>query len=139
MEIGEAPALSGYVATLRRSFGWITSAAILLAAEVVVIATLGRQPAGVVISNLIQLTLGLLCVIASWRASQRSGSLGSYFWRLITLTFVVWVAAQYLGFCSESLPGGSSLNPLSDLLFVFSTVPFGMALFLDPDHEPESI
>jgi len=136
MEIAEAPALSRCVATLRRSPEWIATAAILLAAEVVVIATLGRRPAGVVISNLIQVTLGVLCIVASWRASRRSGSLGSYFWRLITLTFFVWVAGQYLGFCSESLPGGSSLAPVSDLLFVFSTVPFGMALFLDPDHEP---
>jgi len=137
MEIGEAPALSRCVATLRRSPEWFASAAILLVAEVAVIATLGRRPTGVVISNLIQLTLGVLCIVASWRASRRSGSLGSYFWRLITLTFVVWVAGQYLGFCSESLPDGSSLAPVSDLLFVFSTVPFGMALFLDPDHEPD--
>ena len=136
MEIGGNHRLLRGAAALLIAREWFAAATVLLIAEVTVIATFGRRPAGVVLSNLIQLTLGVLCIIAAWRAAHRSGSLGSYFWRLMTLTFVVWEAGQYVGFCAESLPGMSVLSQVSDPMFVFSTVPLGMVLFLDPDHEP---
>jgi len=135
MDIGESHGSSSDGALPRRSSAWLVSAAFLWVSEVAVIATLGRSPSGITLSNLIQIALGVLCMFAAWRAARRSGSLGKYFWRLITVTFSVWVVAECVGFYSEIVPG-STLNPVSDLLFVFSTVPFGMALFLDPDHEP---
>ena len=72
------------------------------------------------------LTEGIACAFACYGASRRSGPLGQYFWRLITLTFVLWVVAQL----------ASTLKPLgvvADLLFVFSAFPLAMSLFLDPD------
>jgi|SRR5579871_319349 len=134
MRTGEATSSSRVAGALRLS-PEVTIAAALWLTEVGVITTLGRHPAGIVASNLIQTMLGGICLVAAWRASRRSGSLGKYFWRLISLTFAVWIAGQAVGFASE-WQEIAVLAPVSDLLFVFSTVPFGMALFLDPDHEP---
>jgi hypothetical protein len=70
-----------------------------------------------------------------WLASRRSGSLGRYFWRLMTVKFQVWIVANLLATYADLHPG-SGLEALTDILFVSSTVSLGMALFLDPDHEP---
>ena len=120
---------------LRTTLKWLATAGMLLIVHAAVIASLGTRPPGPLLSNLIQLTLGVLCVAASFQASLRSGSLGRYFWRLMTVTFLVWVVAQLLAATTE-FRADSALAPLGDILFVFSTVPLGMALFLDPDHEP---
>ena len=125
---------SRFTAAVRRSPEMAAAAALWLA-EVAAITALGRRPIGIAASNLIQTTLGGVCLIAAWRASRRSGSMGKYFWRLIAATFVVWIIGQLVGGAAESF-GADSLTSVSDLLFVFSTVPFAMALFLDPDHEP---
>ena len=53
----------------------------------------------------------------------------------MTFTFVVWCIGQLLGTYNEFRPD-EGLSRLNDLLFIISTVPLGMALFLDPDHEP---
>ena len=73
MEIGGNHRLSRGAAALLIAPEWFAAATVLLIAEVTVIATFGRRPAGVVLSNLIQLTLGVLCIIAAWRAAHRSG------------------------------------------------------------------
>ena len=45
------------------------------------------------------------------------------------LSFLIWVVAQLTGtFAPPSF--------LGDLLFLFATLPLGMTLFLEPDHEP---
>jgi len=59
---------------------------------------------------------------------RRSGPVGRYFWRLITLSFVIWTAAQLMGTVSPP-------DSLGDMLFEFATLPFGMTLFLEPDNE----
>ena len=107
----------------------------MLVAHAAVLASLGTGAAGPLLSNLLQLALGVLCVPACLEASRRSGSLGRYFWRLMTFTFVVWCVGQSLGTYNEFHPD-EALSGFNDLLFVASTVPFGMVLFLDPDHEP---
>jgi len=114
---------------------WLAAVGALLVAHAVVLVCLGQRSAGPFLSNAFQLTLGVLCVPACLTASRRSGSLGRYFWRLMTFTFAAWCAAQLLGTYNESR-GDEAMSPLNDILFVISTVPMGMALFLDPDHEP---
>ena len=114
---------------------WVWAVCALLVAHAAVLAGLGTRSAGPFLSNLLQLTLGILCVPACLAASRRSGSLGRYFWRLTTLSFLVWCVGQILGTYNEFHPN-AALSRLDDLLFVASTVPFGMVLFLDPDHEP---
>jgi len=114
---------------------WLWAVSALLVSHAGVLAGLGTRSAGPFLSNLLQLTLGVLCVPACLAASRRSGSLGRYFWRLTTLSFLVWCVGQILETYNEFQPD-QALARLDDLLFVASTVPFGMVLFLDPDHEP---
>ncbi len=125
------------VPPLRSSRWALIAAGILLMAHAALLFGLATKAPGPILSSLIQLTFGIMCAVASIQASHRSGSLGRYFWRLMTVTFAVWSVGQGLGFYGDLFPNQSgSIQPLSDILFVFSTVPLGMALFLDPDHEP---
>ena len=114
---------------------WLVAVSALLVAHAVVLMCLGARSAGPFLSNLFQLTLGMLCVPACLTASRRSGNLGRYFWRLMTFTFSVWCIGQLLGTYNEFRPV-EGLSRLNDILFIISTVPLGMTLFLDPDHEP---
>jgi signal transduction histidine kinase/DNA-binding response OmpR family regulator len=134
-EIPWPPAGDGKADRSHSPRNWIAATCILVIAHATVLYSLGTTSPGPFLSNLIQLGVGFLCVPASVQASRRSGSLGHYFWRLMALTFPVWIIAQLLATSDEFLPD-HSLASLSDVLFVASTVPLGMALFLDPDHEP---
>jgi len=84
---------------------------------------------GPLYSALVLLTEGAACATACFGASRRSGPLGHYFWRLITLSFLIWIVAELVGTIAP--PGAGE-----DLLFQLSTFPLGMTLFLEPDYEP---
>ncbi|HVN79024.1 MAG TPA: response regulator [Terriglobia bacterium] len=129
------------VVPLLRSSRWaLIPVCILLVTHGALLVSLGEKPPGPLLSCQIQLTLGIMCTVASIQASRRSGSLGRYFWRLMTVTFTVWVFAQSVELFADFFPNwANAAQPLSDILFVFSTVPLGMALFLDPDHEPNRL
>ncbi len=108
----------------------------LLLVHAAVLGWIGTRMPGPALSCLIQLTIGGLCVAASLRASSRSRHLGRYFWRLMTVSFFAWSLGQFGEFCAYIFPNPpASLQTLSDLFFVFSSVPMGMTLFLDPEHE----
>ncbi|HTS24872.1 MAG TPA: GGDEF domain-containing protein [Bryobacteraceae bacterium] len=118
-----------------RTRAWLCAVCALFVAELAVLSFLGRSARGPLVSDLIQLTLGSLCVPACLLAAHRSGSLGRYFWRLMTVTFAVWAAGQIVDTYSEFVQD-RSLESVAEILFVLSTTPLGMALFLDPDNEP---
>jgi hypothetical protein len=84
---------------------------------------------GPLFSALILLAEGVACTAACYGASRRSNPGGRYFWRLIALSWLLWIVAQLT---STFAPPGV----WADLLFQFSTLPLGMTLFLEPDHEP---
>ena len=111
-----------------RLAGWLTISGALLLAHALVIAVFGVSHHGVY-SALMLLTTGIVCAFACYRASRRSGPLGCYFWRSMTLSYLLWIVAQI----TETL---MPLGTLADLLFQFSTLPVGITLFLDPEHEP---
>jgi signal transduction histidine kinase/CheY-like chemotaxis protein len=107
---------------------WIVLCCGLLLLHVVSVVTFGVRGHGPLFSSLILLAEGVACCTACYGASRRSGTVGQYFWRLITLAFLIWISAQVF----------LTIDPLGttwDLLFVFSTFPFGIALFLEPDAE----
>jgi signal transduction histidine kinase len=83
---------------------------------------------GQLFSALLLLVEGAACATACFGASRRSGPLGRYFWRLITLSFLIWILAE----------GVDNLAPhtVGDFLFQLATFPLGMTLFLEPDYEP---
>jgi len=106
----------------------------LLLAQAAILAKFGTRQLGAVVSELIQLTLGFICLLTSVQAFRRSGNVARYYWRWLSLTFCVWIVAQALGVYID-LSSKHSLDPLDDLLFFASVIPFGMLIFLDPDHE----
>jgi signal transduction histidine kinase len=108
---------------------WIALGCGLLLAHAGSIACIGVRGYGPFFSALFLLAEGVACAAACYGAITRSGPLGRYFWRLLTLSFLIWIVAELTG---TIRPPGA----LGDLLFQFATLPLGMTLFLEPDHEP---
>jgi diguanylate cyclase (GGDEF)-like protein len=113
----------------------IAAASALLLAQAVSLAKFGEHPPGPLLSESCQFLIGALCIFTSVHAFRRSGSVARYYWRWLALTFAVWAFAQALGLYLDISPN-PSLQALDDLLFYVSVIPFGMLIFLDPDHEP---
>ncbi len=107
----------------------------LVAGQTVVLACFGHRAPGPLLSELTQLTLGLICVLACIAAFRRSSGIARYAWRLLAVTFVIWAVAQTLGVYLD-ISGDHSLDSLDDILFFLSVIPFGLLAFLDPDGEP---
>jgi signal transduction histidine kinase/CheY-like chemotaxis protein len=95
-----------------------------------VVAKFGPQGRGPLYSSIVMLLEGAAAIVASDAATRRSGILGRYFWRLMTLSFCIYFLAQLLATLQVPV--------LPDSLFLASTLPFGMTLFMEPDHEPAS-
>ena len=113
----------------------ITASCSLVVGQAVVLATMGHRTPGPLLSEVTQLSLGLICVLACTEAFRRSRGVARYAWQLLAVTFVVWGIAQALGVYLD-ISGNHSLDNLDDLLFFVSGIPFGMLPFLDPDGEP---
>ena len=107
---------------------WLVLCCGLLLLHAASVHAFGVHGHGPLFSALILLAEGVACGAACYGASRRSGPVGQYFWRFITLSFLIWISAQIF----------MTIDPLGttwDLLFVFSTFPFGIALFLESDAE----
>lgn len=98
---------------------------------------LSRGQTSALLSDAVQLLLGILCVVESMRAWRRSIGAWRYHWLWLSVTFGIWTAAQVLGVYIDKT-GQHFLDPVDDLLFFMSGIPFGMLLFLDPDEEREA-
>jgi diguanylate cyclase (GGDEF)-like protein/PAS domain S-box-containing protein len=122
-----------------RSFssGLIAASCILVVGQAIAIATLGHLTLGPLVSDVTQLALGLICILACTEAFRRSSGGARYAWRLLAVAFVVWAVAQALAVYAD-VSGDHSPDSLSDTLFFLSVIPFGMLTFLDPDGEPNS-
>ena len=106
----------------------------LLLAQAAALAAFGKEQLGAVLSELVQLALGFICLLTSIQAFHRSGNVARQCWRWLCFTFCIWIVAQVLGVYID-LSSNRSLDALDDLLFFVSVIPFGMLIFLDPDHE----
>src|SRR5580700_2577295 len=122
-------AMAGLADRYARLPRWIAFSCGLLVVHAASVARFGVRGHGPLISAFILLAEGVACAAVCYKASGRSGPIGHYFWRLIALSFFVWIVAELAGTIEP--PG-----VVQDLLFVFSTFPFGMTLFLEPDYEP---
>jgi signal transduction histidine kinase/ActR/RegA family two-component response regulator len=121
-------ALARFLDRHARLAPWIVLCCGLLLLHAISVDICGIRGHGPLLSALFLLAEGVAWGAACYGASRRSGPVGQYFWRLITLSFLILISAQLL----------LTIDPLdttSDLLFVFSTFPFGIALFLEPDIE----
>jgi len=119
------------------SSGLIAASCVLVLGQAIVIATLGHRALGRLFSDVAQLTLGLICILACAEAFRRSRGIARYAWRLLAVAFVVWAVAQTLAVYVD-VSGDHSPDTLADILFFLSVIPFGMLTFLDPDGEPTS-
>jgi diguanylate cyclase (GGDEF)-like protein/PAS domain S-box-containing protein len=117
------------------SSGLIAASCILVVGQAIVIATLGHRTPGPLLSEVTQLALGLICILACTEAFRRSRGIARYAWRLLAVAFVVWAVAQTLAVYVD-VSGDHSPDSLADNLFFLSVIPFGMLTFLDPDSEP---
>src|ERR1700758_4813313 len=89
---------------------------LFLVVQVGVIVRLGPSAPGPFLSNLVQLGLGILVVIASIRAARRSEALGRHIWRLVALAYTLWGVAQTLATYQEASSLGFTVW-LVNLLF----------------------
>jgi PAS domain S-box-containing protein len=108
----------------------------LLALQATVIASLGTETPGPFLSDLIQLALGLVCMLGSVLAFRRSSGVARHTWRLLAIFFSVWMVAQTISVYVD-LAATQSLNALNDILFFAAVIPFGVLVFLDPENEPD--
>lgn len=113
----------------------VASACGIIALQVLVIAFLGNRAAGPFLSEFLQLCLGIICIRACLQAFRQSKGVARYAWRLLTITFILWAAAQALG-VYEDLSGRVWLDAIDEMMFFFSVTPLGMLPFLDPVDEP---
>jgi diguanylate cyclase (GGDEF)-like protein len=107
----------------------------LLLAHVLVLSTLGTNPPGPFLSDLLQFSLGVLMVLSSFAAARRCERLPRNFWQLAALAFSIWLISQGIATYGDVRPISEFSEWAENLLFCFWFVPLAMALFLDPDRE----
>src|ERR1700704_4861675 len=110
-------------------------ACLLWGMHAAVLLVFGTRGHGPLPSDLIQLSLGLLTVLTVLGAAKRSDSFGRYFWWLTAFSFSILCTGEVLTIFYEVALESSSLEWVANFLFTFWFIPFGVALFLDPDHE----
>jgi diguanylate cyclase (GGDEF)-like protein len=106
----------------------------LLCAHVGSVLKFGSAPRGALISDLIQLTLGVMLIPLTFLTARRSRNVGRHYWRLTSLAYCLWVIAQVLA-TYQDRTGTTHLVQLTGFLFSFWFVPLGMTLFLDPESD----
>lgn len=120
----------------RRYF--LFAAVALLAAHAIVLKWLGDAWPGPLLSDIVQLLMGVVVFCTSLLAMQRSQTLGRMFWKLTAIAVFLWCAGQALGAYY-----GSYLNLPTrslwfvDIFYVAWPAPLVMCLFLDSEEEPE--
>lgn len=87
------------------------------------------------LSDAIQLTIGVLVVIACVQAAGRSGALGRCFWQLTAWAYSLWAIGQALGIYSDLRDVSDFTLWWSNLFFCFWFVPFALILLLPPAGE----
>jgi len=107
---------------------------LLWLAHIGVIALLGTKFPGGFLSDMLQLTLGVVLVYAIVDAGRRSEGLARSFWRLTAAAYSLWIIAQGLSVYND-LAANPSVSWVNNALFSFWFVPLAMAMFLDPEHE----
>ena len=113
----------------------VIAAGVLGVSHLLVLAIVGTHHPGPILSNLVQLGLGIVCGVASVQAARRSNEFGKNFWRLAAIAFALFVLAQSLGTYADVVPGSHLAEWGANLIFFFWFTPMGMALFLDPESE----
>ena len=80
--------------TSRRHFLFVAIA--VLAVHALVLWRFGGAPPGPLLSDLVQLLLGLLVFVACLQSARRSRAFGRLFWRLAAFAVFLWCIGQTL-------------------------------------------
>jgi PAS domain S-box-containing protein len=120
----------------RRHF--LFAAIALLAAHAAVLQGLGDAWPGPVLSDIVQLLMGVLVFCASLEAMRRSRMLGRLFWTLTAIAVLLWCTGQALGAYYGSYLNLPTRNLwFVDIFYVAWPAPLVMCLFLESEEEPE--
>ena len=110
----------------------------LLAAHAATLRWLGDASPGPILSDLIQLFIGMVVLAACVDAAKRSHIFGRMFWNLASAAMVLWCVGQALGAYYGSYLNLSTKNLwFVDIFYVAWPAPLVMCLFLDPQEEQE--
>ena len=112
----------------------IASGTLLVLTHVAVITLIGPSWRGALLSNLIQLGLGILTILASLQTAFRCGRLGRYFWRLAAISYCLWAIAQAMGTYSDGFRPGFA-DWWINLFFFSWYIPIGLTLLLIEDSD----
>src|SRR6516162_10073009 len=93
----------------------------------------GTRGPGPTLSDLLQEGMGVLCVVAAYKASRISENFGRFFWGLCVVSFSLFVLAQRLASYDSSFRAPHFIEWTVNVLFFFWFTPLAMALFLDVD------
>jgi two-component system cell cycle sensor histidine kinase/response regulator CckA len=114
----------------------LSAALLLLFAHAVVIGVYGGHRPGPLLSNLLQLALGLLTIACCVSAMRISGAFGRMFWKLAGAAFSMWCIGQTAGTYYASILNLSTQNFWAiDMFFTAWLAPLVMCLFLDQEEE----
>ena len=116
----------------------IAAACVLVTAQILGIAHFSHRTPGPLLSDSAQLALGLICILTSIQAFQRSHGVARYAWRCLAISFFLWFVAQAVGVYAD-ISADQSLQALDGLLFFFSLIPLGMLPFIDSGAEPSGL
>ena len=122
--------------TSRRYLLYIAVA--LLAAHAAVLEWRGDAWPGPILSDTVQLLIGILVFCACLQAMRRSLVFGRLFWKLAATAVLLWCVGQALGTYYGSylnLPTTSLWHV--DIFYVAWPAPLVMCLFLDIEEEQE--
>jgi two-component system cell cycle sensor histidine kinase/response regulator CckA len=112
----------------------IVLGSLLALAHITVIVTLGTSWRGVLLSNIIQLALGILSVCVTLQTSRRCARLGRHFWRLASISCALWTAAQAMGTYSDSFRPDFAVW-FTNFLFSSWYMPIGLTLLLSEESD----
>ena len=110
-------------------------ASVLLCAHVVALLAPGNSSTAGLISDLVQLGLGVIVAMAALQAAKRSAPSARYIWRLVALSYGIWLLAQTLAVYSDFVSAAAISTTFNDICFTFWFAPLGLALFLDLESE----
>jgi diguanylate cyclase (GGDEF)-like protein len=97
------------------------------------VIVLAGQKVAPVLSDCVQLSLGVLVLFSIFDASRRSEGMALSFWRLALAAYVLLVTAQTLSVICDFIPS-NTVAGCDNLIYSFWFLPLAMALFLDADH-----
>jgi diguanylate cyclase (GGDEF)-like protein len=113
-------------------------AGLIWLAHVAVVAVLQGAAPGPLLSDVIQLTLGVMLIYSMVLASKRSEGMAISFWNLGAAAYLLLAVAQTLSVYND-MSHTPMVSWVNNMLFSFWFVPLAMAIFLDPEHQAGKI